>query len=163
MHRILIVLLALLLGACATGPRYPTTGVDVGLQATEVATRPGSFSGTRVIWGGVIVATRNLDRHTEIEVLAYPLDNRQRPRTDRAPQGRFLLQETGYLEAVSHAPGRLITVTGTLVDKVQGRVGEAPYTYPLLEAQALHLWPLETGRESSDTRFHIGVGVIFGR
>lgn len=157
----LLVLLGLV--ACATGPRYPTTGIATDLQPVDVAARPGAYTATGVIWGGLIVATRNLDRHTEIEVLGYPLDSRQRPLIQRTPQGRFLVRQAGYLEPVNHAPGRLITVTGTLGENVRGAVGEAPYTYPLVQARALHLWPADTQPENGRTRFNIGVGVIFGR
>lgn len=165
MHKVFPLLLILAwLSACATGPGYPTTGVATELQPAEVAARPGSYRGTSVIWGGMIVATRNLSQYTEIEVLGYPLDRRQRPLTSRPPQGRFLVRQAGYLEEVNHAPGRLLTVTGALGDKVQGQVGEAPYTYPLVEARALHLWPADIqGNGSGRTRFNIGVGVIFGR
>jgi outer membrane lipoprotein len=88
MSKILIPLFALIwLTACATGPRYPTTGVAIDLQPAEVAAGAGDFRETRVLWGGIIVATRNLSQYTEIEVLGYPLDNRQRPLTSRPPRG----------------------------------------------------------------------------
>jgi outer membrane lipoprotein len=65
---------------------------------------------------------------------------------------------------VDHAPGRRITVTGTLEDKLEGRVGEAAYQYPLVQARAIHLWPRDTADDTgSRTRFNIGVGVIFSR
>lgn len=164
MPKILALLLALLwLGACATGPRYPATGVATDLLPAEVSASPASHRGTRVIWGGIIVATRNLREYTEIEVLGYPLDSRQRPLTSRTPQGRFLVRQAGYLEEVDHAPGRHMTVTGILGDKLDGRVGEATYTYPLVQARDLHLWPTDPQGDSSRTRFNIGVGVIFGR
>lgn len=164
MYKSLALLLVLFgLAACATGPDYPTTGVDTDLQPVDVAAQPGTYTATGVIWGGLIVATRNLNQYTEIEVLGYPLDSRQRPLTRRTPQGRFLVHQAGYLEQASHAPGRLITVTGTLSENVKGAVGEAPYTYPLVQARALHLWPADTQYDSGRTHFNIGVGVIFGR
>lgn len=164
MYQAIALLLVLSgLAACATGPRYPITGIATDLQPTDMAAQPDAHRAAGVIWGGLIVATRNLDRHTEIEVLGYPLDRRQRPLTQRTPQGRFLVRQAGYLEPVNHAPGRLITVTGRLGENVKGTVGEAPYTYPLVRARALHLWPADTQAENGRTHFNIGVGVIFGR
>ena len=166
MSKILIPLFALVwLSACATGPRYPTTGVAVDLQPAEVSgsAAASAHRETRIIWGGMIVATRNLSQYTEIEVLGYPLDRNQRPQTSRPPQGRFLVRQAGYLEEVNHAPGRHITVRGTLADNLEGRVGEASYRYPLVQAQDIHLWPTDRDDDNGRTRFNIGVGVIFGR
>ena len=163
MPKLLSLLLALvLLAACASGPRYPTAGVADELTPAEAATAAG-MRGTRVIWGGVIVATRNLSQATEIEVLGYPLDRGQKPITGRTPQGRFLVHQSGYLEEVDYAPGRHITVTGMLGDTLEGRVGEASYRFPLVDARAIHLWPRETRGDTGSTRFNIGVGVIFSR
>lgn len=160
--RVSLLALALLAG-CATGPRYETAGVATELSPAEVSASAQAFQGSQVIWGGMIVATRNLADYTEIEVLGYPLESNQRPATTRSPQGRFLVRAPGYLEQVDYAPGRRITVTGTLGENVQGQVGEAPYTYPLVQARDTHLWPLDPPRSDAgpSTRFSIGVGVIF--
>jgi outer membrane lipoprotein len=159
---ILAVALALLAG-CATGPRYDTAGVATDLVPAEVSANPALHRGTQVIWGGLIVVTRNLADYTELEVLGYPLDRSQRPDAGRSPQGRFLVRTRGYLEEVDYAQGRRVTVTGTLGEHVDGLVGEAPYTYPLLQARDIHLWPVDTRRDPGSPRFHIGVGVIFSR
>jgi outer membrane lipoprotein len=155
--------LALVVG-CATGPRYETEGVAVDLVPSEVAASPGVHRDARVIWGGMIVATRNLADYTEMEVLGYPLGSAQRPETGRNPQGRFLVRKPGYLEEVDYSQGRRITVTGRLGENVDGQVGEAPYVYPVVQATDIHLWPRETYADPGGrTRFNIGVGVIFSR
>lgn len=161
---LLFVAAVLLLAGCATGPRYETAGVATDLVPAEVAASPEVYRDSRVIWGGMIVATRNLAEYTELEVLGYPLESSQRPATSRSPHGRFLVRKSGYLEQVDYSPGRRVTVTGTLGENVDGRVGEAPYVYPVVQASDIHLWPEDTGVESSGrTRFNIGVGVIFTR
>jgi outer membrane lipoprotein len=159
---ILAVTLAILAG-CATGPRYETAGVAMDLVPAEVSANPAVHRDTQVIWGGLIVVTRNLADYTELEVLGYPLDRSQRPDAGRGPHGRFLVRAPGYLEEVDYAQGRRVTVTGALGEHVQGLVGEAPYTYPLVQARDIHLWPVEARAEPAGPRFHIGVGVIFGR
>ncbi|WP_018232482.1 Slp family lipoprotein [Thioalkalivibrio thiocyanodenitrificans] len=162
-HVLILVLTLSFLAGCATGPRYETAGVATDLVPAEVVASPGVYRDSRVIWGGMIVATRNLAEYTEMEVLGYPLEGSQRPATNRSPHGRFLVRKPGYLEEMDYAQGRHITVTGTLGENVDGRVGEAPYVYPVVHATELHLWPEARRAPPGQPRFHIGVGVIFGR
>ncbi len=163
MRQVIMMLAALvLLGGCATGPRYDTQQVELELLPSQVSEDPESYRGGRVLWGGAIVVTRNLPEYTEIEVLGYPLDGSQRPRTGREPVGRFLVRQPGYLEEMKYARGRMITVKGELAAAAAGQVGEARYTYPVVEPEDLYLWP-PTSREPARPRFHFGIGVIFGR
>lgn len=158
------VLLALLFGlvACATGPRYDTSQVTTSLTANQVASALSSHSGARVVWGGVIITTRNQPGYTEMEVLSYPLDSAQRPDTRLSEQGRFLVRHSSYLEGVDYAPGRQLTVSGKVETVLEGKVGEAPYTFPLVKSDDVYLWPVD-GRTQSSPRVHFGIGVIFGR
>jgi outer membrane lipoprotein len=41
--------------------------------------RPNAMPGNDVIWGGRIVQVQNYADHSEVELLAYPLDSSQRP------------------------------------------------------------------------------------
>ncbi len=156
----LVVLLATLAG-CAGGPRFATRDVDTHLTPATVAAGSTDYTATRVVWGGVIVATHNLPDYTELEVLSYPLDDSQRPDTAGAAQGRFLARYPHYLETMDYAPGRRITISGTLEKVLPGKVGEAPYRFPLIKTDALYLWPRADAVPSSP-QFHFGVGVVFG-
>jgi outer membrane lipoprotein len=156
---ILLLLLTLLLGACASGPRYPTEGVELALTPQQAIAEEGIMHGKTILWGGMIINSTNLKSQSRLEILAYPLDSNQFPQTDSAPMGRFLVFKSGYLETVDFAPGRLVTVRGPLSGIQRGKVGETNYTYPLVRAQNLYLWP-RTGR--SEPRVHFGVGVVFG-
>lgn len=158
----LTLLLLITLAACASGPRYDTSTVDTRLTAAQVAAAPTAQSGARVVWGGVIIDTRNQPGYTEMEILSYPLTSAQRPDTSRAEQGRFLVRHATYLEAVDYAPGRQLTVSGKVDKVLQGKVGDAPYTFPQVLADDVYLWPRE-GSTRSDPQFHFGIGVIFGR
>jgi len=152
-------LLALLLTACASGPRYPTEGVELSLTPQQAITEESLMRGKTILWGGMIINSSNLASQSRLEILAYPLDGSQYPQTDSAPLGRFLVIKNGYLETVDYAPGRLVTVRGPLSGSQSGKVGETNYTYPLVRAQNLYLWP-RAGR--SEPRVHFGVGVVFG-
>jgi outer membrane lipoprotein len=138
------------------------TGVDAALTPTQAATRIDTAQGRRVAWGGSIINTTNRQNTTEIELLGYPLDSGGRPDSGATAQQRFVLVRPGYLESADYRAGRLISAVGTVVGTRAGKVGEAPYTYPVLQAEQLHLWPIEEPRESgSNVRFGIGVGIIF--
>lgn len=158
---LVLVLLAGLAG-CASGPRYDTSQVDPGLTPAKVTAAPEAHTGARVVWGGIIVTTRNMPDYTEMEVLSYPLDSTQRPRVSGDEQGRFLVRTPRYLEAIDYAPGRRITLSGSVGKTVEGKVGEAPYTFPVVQADDLYLWSRD-GRAPDSPQIHFGIGVIFGR
>lgn len=152
----------LLLAACATGPGFETEGVNTALGPNDVTqARADALEGERVIWGGVVIASRNLEEVSELEVLGYPLDEyNQKPQVDETPLGRFLVRRSGYLETADYGQGRLVTVTGRFMGLREGRVGEARYLYPVVDAERIYLWSREY--RSTTPRFHFGVGVIFG-
>jgi outer membrane lipoprotein len=158
MTHILSAILLLLLTACASGPGFPTQDVNLQLRA-EQAAAPDNV-GQRVLWGGLIIATHNLQDRSELEVLAYPLDNRQRPDTTEKPLGRFLAEKTGYLEPVDYAGGRLVTLTGTVGAAKAGKIQDSEYTYPVVNVTAIHLWPAGTAQDT-EPQVRFGIGVIF--
>lgn len=165
-HRLAVslVVLLLVLAGCANKPRFETTGVDTDTTPQAAARDLGSVQGREVLWGGVIVSTSNLSDATQIEVLAYPLDKRQRPITERGPTGRFIARKPGYLESADYAPGRLITVRGQVEESLVGKVGDASYTYPVIDLADSQLWDREpSGSEFSRPRVNFGIGVMIGR
>ena len=155
-----LALLALLLpGACTTpGPTFDTAGVDRRLTPRDVAARPGPAEGQTVQWGGLILGATNLRERTRLEVMAYPLDHNARPLTDRAPQGRFFLEQDGFLEPATYAEGREITAIGTVAGTRTAQVGEAEQVYPRIEARQLYLWPAYRGNEGVGGYIGIGIG-----
>lgn len=147
------------LAGCAATPAFDTQGVDRSITPSAAKANPKAVRGKRVLWGGVIIATTNLEQRTQIEMLAYPLDGEERPQLSAKPLGRVLVEKSGYLEPVDYAQGRQITALGSLQGTQDGRVGQSQYTYPVLKAQQVHLW----AQRSSGTRthFNFGIGVIF--
>lgn len=155
--RILLVAPVLLLAACVAAPPFSETalsGVDRNLTPAQVLEE--GTQGERVLWGGVIIGGENHRDYTDLNVLFFPLDRSQRPDVDQSPQNRFIARYPGYLETMVYAPGRRITVLGGLQGIEEGKVGEAPYRFPVLQVDAIHLWPLD---EDSRVRFGVGVGI----
>ncbi len=159
---VLVLLLALALAGCATGPRYDAEGVEADLSPADVAADPEPWVGSRVIWGGRILGTEHLEEATVVEMIAYPLDRSQRPATTMAPTGRFLIDHPGFLETADYADGRRLTVTGTVIAVREGRVGERTLTYPVVVPDDLHLWH-EPAAYPSEPRVRFGVGIMISR
>ena len=155
---IVLLLIAAFLSACATAPKFDTNQIDLNITPQQAVVEISTLQGTTVLWGGVIIASTNLKETTQFEILAYPLNSKQRPDTSKTPLGRFLAVQSGYLETSDYTQGRLISVSGTLQQNRSGRIGETEYTYPVINISQLHLWPKRG--ESPETRFHFGIGVM---
>lgn len=157
------VMAVLLLAACASGPGISTDDVNETVTATQARAEFESVRGDKVLWGGVIVNSANLEDSTRLEVLAYPLDSAQRPDTSAQPLSRFMAIERGYLETATYRQGRLLTVKGALTEKREGAIGDARYIYPTVRASQLYLWPEENEGEGggSGINFGFGIGVLF--
>lgn len=153
-----LLFVTLLLSACASAPEFDARNTEPALTPTQAVNAVERLKGKKVVWGGAIINSTNLKSETRLEVLAYPLDNDHYPQTNKTAYGRFLLIKEGYLETVDYAPGRLITVSGTLDGIRKSKLDESEYTYPLLRAEKVHLWS-KSGK--SETRFHFGIGVMF--
>ena len=148
----LIVPVAVLFGGCASAPP-----ADTGPTPNQVIL--SGEARDAVHWGGRIVAVKNLRERTLVEVLSFPLDGDGRPRADKAPQGRFIVEKTGFLEPHEYAAGRLVEVRGRLDGFTRGRVGEAAYRYPVVRGDQLVLWSSDESRRWSRTpRINLGVG-----
>lgn len=154
------LLLAGVLTACAPAPIYKTAGPTIDATPSAVAQTPERYVNAEVIWGGRIVAVRNLADHSEIELLAYALDSSQRPKVSDIGSGRFIVMMGGYVEPLDYPDGALMTVQGQLVGSRAGKVGEASYTFALVRALQSHVWTAaEMDRGRNNVRFGLGVGV----
>ena len=143
--------------ACAAAPRFDTAGVDPTVTPqSPIATRDAGI-GRAVQWAGVIVSSANQPQQTQIEVLGHQVQENGRPDLSGPTLGRFLILSPGYLETLDYAPGRLVTVVGSLGRPREGRIGESPYLYPVVWARQLHLWPPAPGYVWPT--FYLGIGV----
>lgn len=151
--------LLLLLSGCSGKPVLQSEGADMNLQPTVIADGGNQYIGKRVLWGGTIVGSTNLEGRSRLEILSYPLDSEFRPQTDSKAGGRFLAYHKGYLETVDYAAGRQVSLVGTVNMIEEGRLGEHRYRYPSVDVEQLHLWP-QPGEEPK-SRLHFGIGVMF--
>lgn len=158
------VALSLLLSACAVSPfnKVGLGQIDRTVSYTQAVQNPLAVRGHQVLFGGSIVSTQNFTDHTEITLLAYPLDKADRPITSAAPSGRFIVLHPGYLEGMHYAPGRLLSVRGTLQGVQVQPLGQNKYNYPLLDSRELYLWPADDMPPQGHFPpwLHIGIGVV---
>ncbi len=158
--RWLAPLAVLALAACAPAPIYKPVPGALIVTPMQVSQTPERYPSGDVIWGGRIVQVANLADHSEVEVLAYPLDSSQRPKANDNGNGRFIVLMPGYVEPLNYASGSLITVSGKLNGSRAGKVGEAEYVFPLVSATQSHVWTAkELAQGRSNVSFGVGVGV----
>ena len=93
--------------------------------------------------GGVIAKVTNLEDKTRIEVVNLPISEDGKPDINAEPSGRFVGYIDGYLEPLSFAEGRLITLVGTSTGTEDGNIGEFPYTFPVMDIYNHRLWQIK--------------------
>lgn len=158
--RILLPTLLLGLAACAPAPIYKPAPGTVAATPMQVSQTPEQFARSQVIWGGSVVGVRNLPDHSEIEILAYPLDSSQRPVFRAGASGRFIAIVPGYVEPMNYPGGAPITIDGQLAGTRVGQVGQASYVFPLVKVAQSHVWtPDEMRSGHPNVSFGLGVGV----
>jgi outer membrane lipoprotein len=148
----------LLLGGCASSVIVPK-GVDVAPVGPAHVLERGGHEGELVVWGGQIVEVENLADRTILVVASYPLDSSDRPRWQQEPGVRFIAEQSGFLEPLTFAPGRFVTVLGTVDGMEQRPVGQFDYRHPKLQTNDLYLWPADPFYWDRQLRWNLGVGV----
>jgi outer membrane lipoprotein len=117
--------------------------VSEELTLKVVLKKPEAYKGKTILLSGVIISSVNLKEGTMIEVLQKPADMQGRPKDVDESQGRFLALYPGYLDVAIYNGGRKVTVAGEVQGKRIQPLGEIDYTYPLISAREIHLWPVE--------------------
>jgi outer membrane lipoprotein len=160
MRHLPLLLLVLMLSACSTTGERPVMG-ERGITPQLAALDSGQLPTTVFEWGGAIVDSRNLSATTEFQILAYPLQKNGRPDLAKKPTGRFIAVVKGYLETADYTTGRQVTLSGQLKAIRPGKVGEAEYLFPVLEANEIQLWPAPAEKPGR-TGVHFGFGAGSG-
>jgi outer membrane lipoprotein len=150
----------MLLAACAGGPGFDSERYGTLATPARAVTEFETWRDTPVLWGGVVIATRNLERGSEIEVLSYPLRGNQQPDVQSPSTGRFIVRSDEFVEPVDYAAGRQVTVTGVVMETASGEIGSATATFPVMHADSIHLWPPDAG--NTEPRVHFGFGFVIG-
>ena len=147
---------ALLLAACASSP-FKMEGVNQSISPQQTVDNK-TLLNSKVVWGGMIIETRNLKNNSQVECLIYPLHDNGEPIQSAQPQGRFIIKHEGFLDPAQYSSGRWLSALGVVQASEAGKIGDANYQYPVMKASQLHLWP-EYSDSDVQTRFHFGIGI----
>lgn len=113
--------------------------VDPTISLTDIFRAPATYTGSKVILGGVIVAVHNTREGSDIEVIQKDLDSSGYPDNGDRSLGRFLFRKSGFLEPQIYKEGRQITGAGAVLGVQAGKIGEADYNFPIIAAEELRL------------------------
>lgn len=140
-----VLLLILLLSACASQVPLNIREAPADNPALEqVREHTADYQGRQVRWGGTIIETGNREAATVLTVLGRPLYRGGEPKFTDDSAGRFIVIVPEFLDPQVYAPDRQVTITGTVLHTEAGKVGEYPYSYPVVQADAWYLWPIRT-------------------
>ena len=144
-RRLFIILLLIFTAGCSVVPKDIRRQADRSITIPMVQTAPDAFKGSKVIWGGIILSSKNLADKTVIEALQTPLDRTDRVINEEQSKGRFLIESKTYLDTYLYKQGKEITVAGIIRGITVQKIGEMDYAYPVLEP--LHMRVFEPQRE----------------
>jgi outer membrane lipoprotein len=133
------LLAALTLGGCATVPPQ-IAGSDFAPVTPQQAVAQNAH-GTRVRWGGEIIRVDPKPDSTCFEVLSRDLYDDARPSRHDGSGGRFIACSKGFYDPAVYVKGRDLTITGQLAGTEQHQVGDYNYTYALVDADNVYMWP----------------------
>ena len=106
---------------------------------------PGAYTGSIVIWGGIIIDVTNRPDGTMLAVLETPLNSGERPESSEYSRGRFIATTPQFLDPVVYSRGRKITVAGEIIGKETRPMAksEVLYTYPVIRIKQINLWSVQ--------------------
>ncbi len=156
MRSLVFFLPLLLLAGCAGKGGVASSGLTPAVLSLSA---DSSVKGRILTWGGKVVSVRNLKDRTLVEVVAYALNAKGKPDLRGNTQGRFIAEYSGFLEPAEYSHGQLVTVTGSLLGYMDGKVGAADYRFPVLQAAEIRRWPDSRSSERHDKpRVNLGIG-----
>lgn len=151
-------LLALFAG-CASLPAPIAEAPPGDLQMIEAMADPDAHRGTRVRWGGKVLAVEQRGGTLWVEVLERQLDAWGKPSGARTSGGRFFAVVENTEGAGDFAYGWDVTVYGVLDGAREGIVGNQTRIFPVVRVLSSYAWaPYEPHLYPS---FHYGLGYRF--
>ena len=127
------LLTAFFIAGCSVISKDIRREADRTITLPMVQANPDAFKGKTVIWGGIIISSKNLADKTVIEVLQTPLDRSDRVTDKELSQGRFLAESSSYLDTFLYKEGKEIIIAGIIKGISSQKIGERDYAYPVLK------------------------------
>ena len=122
-------------------PSYFRKSFTPTIPFWQIYQDPNQHIGENILVGGVIAEIRNYPQKTEIEIMQKPLNKNDIPMKSAYSSSKFLALYDGYLDRLLYAPGRLMTIAGTVLEKRVKKGYGTSYIYPVIMIQFYRLWP----------------------
>ena len=140
-----IILFIVIACGCFTPPPLAPSHFRKSLNSTgpfwQIYQDSNQYIGKDILVGGVIAEIRNYPQKTEIEIMQKPLDNNDIPMKSVYSGNMFLARYDGYLDRLLFAPGRLMTIGGTVIEKRAKKGYGRSGIHPVIKIQFYRLWP----------------------
>jgi outer membrane lipoprotein len=137
-----LVLMGLSAG-CAVMPKEMSRKAAPQRPFGEMVQQPEASIGKTVIFGGYVVSVDNQKSGTKIEMVQAPLGVGQQPKSKDLSEGRLIVEYDGFLDPEIYTKDRVVTVGGVVSGSSETDQTQRPYPYIRIEAQKIHLWPVE--------------------
>jgi outer membrane lipoprotein len=142
MKHVILLSLAITVTSCASSvPLAIRTPPAENPSIAAVREQPQRFVDAQIRWGGTIAVVENRQSETQVEIVARKLQSNGRPKDEYDSGGRFQATISGFLDPVIYEKGRSLTVVGRVKGEFNGKIGEHPYRFPVVEVTDYFLWP----------------------
>lgn len=137
---LLAIVATLLLSGCVTVPEaIKGTSATPQQDLVRVMNAPELYVGQEARFGGQVVNIDNRTGKTRLEIATVSLDEGARPQPGEPSKGRIYADVNGFLDPVDFR-GQLVTVVGPVMGTVEGKVGETPYKFLVVQANGYKRW-----------------------
>jgi len=141
------LILTFVFSACVTKkesfiPPTLESQIDWTISFEQIKESPSTYQGSVVIVGGEVLLAKRFKDHTRLIVLELPLSPSNQPATKRTQsEGRFIAQQSEFLDPATVPPGTRVTVVGEVSGSTTEWLDEMKYNYPILKIKHLEVWP----------------------
>jgi len=125
-----------------------------------VIENPKEYSGTTVIWGGIISGIRNGNEGGQIAILEAPLDGKGNPQIQTI-RGMFIATTDRYLDPKVYQRGKKVTLAGDISGQETKTIDAIQYVYPVILILELHLWDEPRIKFSESYKERLDLGIPF--
>ncbi|MEQ1638749.1 MAG: Slp family lipoprotein [Methylococcales bacterium] len=122
--KLYLLLISLLLCGCSSLPTAIKDAPDLAVSYAQAKQNINSYKNTPVRWGGVIIEVENEQSYSLLQVVYYPLNYTGRPQLSKAPEGRFVVKSTDFLDPAIYTKNKEITLAGVLNGDIERIIGK---------------------------------------
>lgn len=136
-----LLIISVMLTACSShlSPEI-SQALEGAPSVSQVLDNTDLYLSQKIRWGGLILDTENKLDTSWLTIVAFPLNDRGRPKLSAQSPGRFIAIVDEFLEPLVYKSDREITLTGRIFRTETRMVGEFPFAYPVIEVKHYHLW-----------------------